>query len=156
MRPPMGRMGPTTALATAVCHLSPFAWLLVVGVSLHTLPLTSSIRLVSTADVMTGGGVTSAYVGNRDAGRALIRLRQKLQVHNPKGEEEEERFVTFFFFWKVVLTDLFLPLLPHLCGAQGYENGESLSVAGQVKLLIAQAQSPENLAMMYPGWAPWI
>ena len=39
---------------------------------------------------------------------------------------------------------------------QGYEgsSGESLSVQGQVKRLIAEAQSHENLCQMYHGWNP--
>jgi phosphatidylinositol kinase/protein kinase (PI-3 family) len=32
----------------------------------------------------------------------------------------------------------------------------ALSVAGQVKLLIKEAQDPSNLALMYYGWAAWV
>eukprot|EP01084_Bolivina_argentea_P313208 542371_1 len=41
---------------------------------------------------------------------------------------------------------------------QGYEdpNGEAMGVEGQVKLLVNEAQSPENLSCLYPGWAPWV
>jgi serine-protein kinase ATM len=41
---------------------------------------------------------------------------------------------------------------------QGYEdpNGEAMSVAGQVKLLINEAQDPDNLCKIFPGWSPWL
>ena len=41
---------------------------------------------------------------------------------------------------------------------QGYEgsSGESLSVQGQVKRLIAEAQDPDSLSRMYFGWQPWV
>lgn len=42
---------------------------------------------------------------------------------------------------------------------QGYEDGtsgEQQAVEGQIQFLIYQAQSIENLALMYPGWAPWL
>ena len=42
---------------------------------------------------------------------------------------------------------------------QGYEDGtsgEQQSVEGQVSLLINSAKNPENLCMMFPGWAPWV
>lgn len=34
--------------------------------------------------------------------------------------------------------------------------GQVLSVEGQVKHLIAEAQDPHNLAQLFPGWAPWL
>ena len=42
---------------------------------------------------------------------------------------------------------------------QGYEEGntgERQSVEGQVQLLINEARDPDNLCMLYHGWAPWI
>lgn len=39
---------------------------------------------------------------------------------------------------------------------RGLESGEPLSVEGQVKLLIAEAVSADNLSRLYPGWAPWV
>eukprot|EP00985_Skeletonema_marinoi_P025478 scaffold18791_cov123-Skeletonema_marinoi.AAC.4 len=41
---------------------------------------------------------------------------------------------------------------------QGYEDSSSFdkSVAGQVKLLINEARDPDNLALMFGGWAPWL
>ncbi len=41
---------------------------------------------------------------------------------------------------------------------QGYEdpNGDAMSVEGQVKLLIMEAQNPINLQSLYHGWAPWV
>ena len=41
---------------------------------------------------------------------------------------------------------------------QGYDDssGDSLSVEGQVNLLVNEAQSAKNLCMLYPGWAPWL
>ena len=42
---------------------------------------------------------------------------------------------------------------------QGYEDGtsgEQQGVEGQIQLLINQARDIENLAVMYPGWAPWL
>jgi len=42
---------------------------------------------------------------------------------------------------------------------QGYEegtSGERQSVEGQVQLLINSARDPDNLAVMYPGWMPWL
>lgn len=41
---------------------------------------------------------------------------------------------------------------------QGYEEGntgERQSVEGQVQLLINEARDPDNLCMLYHGWAPW-
>ena len=38
----------------------------------------------------------------------------------------------------------------------GYEDGEYLSVKGQVNDLIRTATSEDTLAMMYAGWAPWM
>lgn len=40
---------------------------------------------------------------------------------------------------------------------RGYEENtpESLSVEGQVQLLIAEARSMENLSRLYFGWSPW-
>ena len=35
-------------------------------------------------------------------------------------------------------------------------SAESLGVAAQVAWIIQQATSPENLSLMYEGWAPWI
>jgi hypothetical protein len=35
-------------------------------------------------------------------------------------------------------------------------SGESLSVQGQVRALIAEARSPDNLCRLFPGWAPWV
>nr|CCA18851.1 phosphatidylinositol kinase (PIK5) putative [Albugo laibachii Nc14] len=41
---------------------------------------------------------------------------------------------------------------------EGYEdpNGNALSVEGQVKYLVQQAQDPQNLSCLFPGWAPWM
>jgi len=42
---------------------------------------------------------------------------------------------------------------------EGYEDGtsgEHKTVAGQVKLLINEARDPDNLSMMFGGWASWI
>ena len=42
---------------------------------------------------------------------------------------------------------------------QGYEDGtsgEQQEVEGQIQFLINQARSIDNLALMYPGWAPWL
>jgi hypothetical protein len=39
---------------------------------------------------------------------------------------------------------------------QGLEFGDALSITGQVKQLIAEAQDASNLSRMFPGWAPWI
>lgn len=41
---------------------------------------------------------------------------------------------------------------------QGYEdpNGQVMGIAGQVNLLINEAQSAENLCKLFPGWAPWL
>ena len=39
---------------------------------------------------------------------------------------------------------------------QGYEYGEALNVHGQVNQLIQEAQDPERLCQMFPGWAPWV
>ena len=42
---------------------------------------------------------------------------------------------------------------------QGYEDGtlgERQTVDGQVRLLINAARDPENLAGLFPGWAPWL
>ncbi|CAM9385384.1 unnamed protein product [Chrysoparadoxa australica] len=41
---------------------------------------------------------------------------------------------------------------------QGYEdpNGDSMSVEGQVMLLLNQAKDPDNLSQLFPGWAPWL
>jgi ataxia telangiectasia mutated family protein len=38
----------------------------------------------------------------------------------------------------------------------GEEFGETLSVEGQVRLLIHSAMQPENLCRMYFGWCPWV
>jgi len=41
---------------------------------------------------------------------------------------------------------------------QGYEEGntgERQSVEGQVQLLINEARDPDNLSMLYHGWAAW-
>ena len=38
----------------------------------------------------------------------------------------------------------------------GYEEGELRSVEGQVQQLIHDAQDPERLCAMFPGWAPWL
>lgn len=40
----------------------------------------------------------------------------------------------------------------------GYEDGtsgEQQSVESQVQLLIDMSRNPDNLCVMYPGWAPW-
>ena len=43
---------------------------------------------------------------------------------------------------------------------QGYEDGimagEMKSIEGQVKLLINAARDPDNLCMLFSGWAPWL
>lgn len=42
---------------------------------------------------------------------------------------------------------------------QGYEestSGEQQGVEGQVQLLINSAQDADNLALMYPGWSPFV
>lgn len=41
---------------------------------------------------------------------------------------------------------------------QGYEdpNGNALSITGQVKYLIKQASSDENLCQMFEGWSAWV
>ena len=38
----------------------------------------------------------------------------------------------------------------------GYEGSELRSVEGQVQQLLQDAQDPEKLCAMYPGWAPWL
>lgn len=38
----------------------------------------------------------------------------------------------------------------------GEERGAALSVEGQVRSLVMDAQDMDNLAMMYYGWAPWV
>ncbi|KAJ7559328.1 hypothetical protein O6H91_04G079500 [Diphasiastrum complanatum] len=55
--------------------------------------------------------------GNKDATRALLRVKQKLD---------------------------------------GYEQGEMRSLQGQVQQLIQDAQDPEHLAQMFPGWGAWL
>ena len=42
---------------------------------------------------------------------------------------------------------------------QGYEDGtsgEQQGIEGQVQLLINSARDPDNLSVMFPGWAPWV
>ena len=42
---------------------------------------------------------------------------------------------------------------------QGYEDGtssERQSVEGQVQLLINSARDPDNLAVLFAGWSPWL
>lgn len=41
---------------------------------------------------------------------------------------------------------------------EGFEdpNGNALSIEGQVKHLISEAQDPRNLCRLFPGWAPWL
>ena len=42
---------------------------------------------------------------------------------------------------------------------QGYEDGtsgEQQSIEGQVQLLINSARDPDNLSVMFTGWAPWV
>ena len=41
---------------------------------------------------------------------------------------------------------------------QGYEdpNGEVMSVEGQVRRLVSEAQDPNNLCRLFHGWAPWL
>ena len=43
---------------------------------------------------------------------------------------------------------------------KGYEDGivagEMKSIEGQVKLLINAARNPDNLCMLFAGWAPWL
>lgn len=41
---------------------------------------------------------------------------------------------------------------------EGFEdpNGNALSIEGQVKHLISEAQNPRNLCRLFPGWAPWL
>ena len=40
----------------------------------------------------------------------------------------------------------------------GYEDahGDALSVEGQVKLLVTQAQDPDNLCRLFYGWSAWL
>jgi ataxia telangiectasia mutated family protein len=38
----------------------------------------------------------------------------------------------------------------------GYEGSELRSVEGQVQQLLQDAQDPEKLCVMYPGWAAWV
>jgi ataxia telangiectasia mutated family protein len=42
---------------------------------------------------------------------------------------------------------------------QGYEegaSGEQQSIEGQVQLLFNSARDPDNLCLMFGGWAPWV
>jgi len=40
---------------------------------------------------------------------------------------------------------------------QGYEDAtDVLSVEGQVTHLVADATDPDNLAVLFPGWGPWL
>ncbi|KAL2608088.1 hypothetical protein R1flu_026661 [Riccia fluitans] len=55
--------------------------------------------------------------GNKDAARALFRVKQKLD---------------------------------------GYEEGEMRSLQGQVQQLIHDAQDPERLSQLFPGWGAWV
>ncbi|OAE18377.1 hypothetical protein AXG93_1783s1060 [Marchantia polymorpha subsp. ruderalis] len=55
--------------------------------------------------------------GNKDAARALFRVKQKLD---------------------------------------GYEEGEMRSLQGQVQQLIQDAQDPERLSQLFPGWGAWV
>ena len=36
------------------------------------------------------------------------------------------------------------------------DSHDVLSVEGQVKNLVADATDPENLCVLFPGWAPWL
>ncbi|CAI5991627.1 unnamed protein product [Closterium sp. NIES-65] len=38
----------------------------------------------------------------------------------------------------------------------GFEDGEMRSLAGQVQQLIKDAQDPDRLAVMFPGWGAWL
>jgi len=38
----------------------------------------------------------------------------------------------------------------------GIDNAASHSVSNQVEILIKQAVSPNNLGLMYQGWAAWL
>lgn len=38
----------------------------------------------------------------------------------------------------------------------GTEEGEPRGVEGQVQQLFQDAQNPDNLAVMFVGWAPWV
>jgi len=55
--------------------------------------------------------------GNKDAARALLRVKQKLD---------------------------------------GYEGGEMRSLQGQIQQLVQDAQDPERLSHMFPGWGAWL
>jgi ataxia telangiectasia mutated family protein len=55
-----------------------------------------------------------------------------------------------------VNTDAERTLLRIKLKLQGYEYGEALNVHGQVNQLIQEAQDPERLCKMFPGWAPWV
>ncbi|KAL3675794.1 hypothetical protein R1sor_025742 [Riccia sorocarpa] len=55
--------------------------------------------------------------GNKDAARALFRVKQKLD---------------------------------------GYEEGEMRSLQGQVQQLIHDAEDPERLSQLFPGWGAWV
>jgi ataxia telangiectasia mutated family protein len=39
---------------------------------------------------------------------------------------------------------------------QGLESDGALSIEGQVKKLMTDAQDPQLLSQMYPGWGAWI
>ena len=39
---------------------------------------------------------------------------------------------------------------------EGLENGERMSVQGQVQQLLREAQDPDNLSLLYCGWGPWL
>jgi phosphatidylinositol kinase/protein kinase (PI-3 family) len=38
---------------------------------------------------------------------------------------------------------------------EGWVRGELLGVQGQVKQLIHEAKSPQNLSLLYEGWGAW-
>mmetsp|Transcript_40602 Transcript_40602/g.71324 ORF Transcript_40602/g.71324 Transcript_40602/m.71324 type:complete len:83 (-) Transcript_40602:182-430(-) len=38
----------------------------------------------------------------------------------------------------------------------GHVHGNTLSVEGQVRLLLDEARDPENLSRMFHGWAAWV
>jgi hypothetical protein len=45
---------------------------------------------------------------------------------------------------------------PSLPQGSEFADGPSLTVPAQVKRLIDEAQDPHRLAVLFPGWQPWV
>ena len=125
---------------------------------------THSIKTLCTLQGGPGAAAVSSttenVLANADAERALLRIKHRLD-----GIDTGEKLVPLPSVRLIKLSEKHLCMgfcthavaqRPSVYTCHTAGGGEARTVEGQVQQLLQEAQDPDRLCRMFPGWAPWL